>query len=92
VERARNQIGPHLATAEIIDQRIPVAVETLARIAVLVEVRAVEARETVGVIWEMRGDPVKDHTDPARWQASIKRAKSAQEPCRAVGAKRPIGW
>jgi hypothetical protein len=40
-------------------------VEALARVGVLVEVRAVEAREPVLIGGEVRGDPVEHHADAA---------------------------
>src|SRR5260370_41974589 len=55
IERARMQEIRHLAAAVIVNQRVPVAMDALARIGVLVERGAVEAAEPVRVGWEMPG-------------------------------------
>ena len=52
VQRARDQEALHLAAAEIVDQRVPVLVEALARILMLVERGAVELREAVRIVRE----------------------------------------
>ena len=49
-----------LGAAEVVDQRVPVAVEPQARVLMLVERRAVEAREPVRVGREVRRHPVHD--------------------------------
>ena len=75
VERVGDEEVRDLAAAEIVDQRVPVAVEAEARVLVLVERGAVEADEAVRVGREMRRHPVDDHAEPAWWQRSTKRAK-----------------
>ncbi len=55
----------HLVAAVVEDERAPVGVLTLARVAVFVEVRAVEIRQAVGVLREMARHPVEDHADAA---------------------------
>ena len=49
-----------LGAAEIIDRRVPVRLETLARVGVLVERGAVEMRQPLLVSREMRRHPVED--------------------------------
>ncbi len=53
-----------LPAAVIVDQRVPVLVKALARVGMLVEGRAVEAAEAVGVGREVAGHPVDHHADP----------------------------
>ncbi len=53
----------HLGTPEIVDVRAPVLMESLARIGVFVEMRAVEIREPVRITREMRRHPVEQHAD-----------------------------
>jgi hypothetical protein len=53
----------HLAPAVVVDQRVPVLVLALARVGVLVEMRAVEEAEPVRVAREMPRHPVEDHAD-----------------------------
>jgi hypothetical protein len=63
VQRARQQEVAHLVAAEVEDQRAPVGVGSAARVGVLEERRAVEARERPGVAREVRGHPVQQHPD-----------------------------
>src|SRR6185437_1510327 len=51
------------------DEGVPVAVEALARIEMLVERRAVETGEAVGVGREVRRHPVEDDAEPRRMRA-----------------------
>src|SRR5262249_10131134 len=69
MERARDQEALHLASPEIVDGSVPVLGETLARIEVLVEGSAVEARQTVRIGREMRRHPVEDEADAGAMQA-----------------------
>ena len=62
-QRVGQQEVADLVAAVVEDQRAPVAVLALARIGVLVERGAVEAREPVGVAREVGGHPVEDHAD-----------------------------
>ena len=64
-QRAREQEAAHLVAAVVEDVAVPVGVEALARIGVLVEVRAVEVGEAVLVGREVRRHPVEDHADAA---------------------------
>ena len=52
-----------LGAAEVEDQRAPVGVLAAARVAVLVERRAVEAGQRPRVLGEVGGHPVDDHAD-----------------------------
>ena len=68
VQRAGDQEALHLAAAEIVDVGVPVLMEAFARIEMLVERGAVEAREAVRVGREMRRHPVEDDADAGRMQ------------------------
>src|SRR3954467_260551 len=68
MQRARNQETLHLAAAEIVDECVPVLVESLARVGVLIERGAVETCESVRVAREMRRHPVEDDADAGRMQ------------------------
>ena len=63
VERVREQEVPHLVAPVVEDERAPVRMRAAARVLVLVERRAVEARERPLVAREVRGHPVEDHAD-----------------------------
>src|SRR5690242_17749785 len=63
IERARDQEALHLAAAEIVDESIPVLVIALARIEMLVERSAVEAREPMRIGREVSRHPVEDDAD-----------------------------
>jgi hypothetical protein len=69
VDRVRAQEVRDLPPPEVVDERVPVAVEAQARVLVLVERGAVEPGEAVLVRGEMRGHPVEDHADPGAVQA-----------------------
>ena len=56
---------PDLVATEIEHERSPVGVQAATRIVVLVQRGAVEAGERPGVVREVRGDPVEQHTDAA---------------------------
>ncbi len=62
--RARDQKAPDLVAAVVEDPALPVRMHALAGISVLVEMRAVESRQSEGVGGEVRRHPVEDHTDP----------------------------
>ncbi len=57
------QEAAHLVAAVVEDEPIPVGMKALARIGVLVEVRAVEVGEAVLVGGEVRGHPVENDAD-----------------------------
>ena len=63
-QRAREQEVGDLGAPVIVDQRIPIEVPRLARIGVLVERGAVEAREAVSVVRKMARHPVEDDAKP----------------------------
>src|ERR1700726_5296523 len=63
--RAADQEAPYLPPAVVEDQAPPVRLEAPARIGVLVEVRAVEERQGVLVVREVRRHPVEDDADAA---------------------------
>ena len=63
-QRVRQQEVADLVAAVVEDQRAPVLVLALPRIRVLVERRAVEARQAVRVLRKVSGHPVEDHAEP----------------------------
>ena len=58
--------GGDLLAAVIVDVGAPVLVKSLARIGMLVEMRAVEGAEAVRIVREMARHPVEDDADPGR--------------------------
>ena len=60
---ARHQEAAHFGAAVVEDVRLPVGMEALARVGVLVEVRAVEVGEAVRVGREVRRHPVENDAD-----------------------------
>mmetsp|Transcript_21602 Transcript_21602/g.51265 ORF Transcript_21602/g.51265 Transcript_21602/m.51265 type:complete len:788 (+) Transcript_21602:524-2887(+) len=64
VERTADQELAHLGAAEVVDQRVPVAVEAFLRVGVLVEPRAVEFGQAMGVGREVRRYPVQQQAQP----------------------------
>ena len=84
VQRAANQEVAHLVAPEVVDQRVPVAVQALAWIRVLVRRRAIEQREPVRIIGKVRRHPVEDHPEPMRMAGR----DQAREPSRITEATR----
>ena len=68
-QRVGDEEVPHLVAAEVEDQRAPVRVRAAARVGVLVERGAVEARERELVAREVRRHPVEDHAEAVAVQA-----------------------
>jgi len=66
--------------------------EALARIEILVERRAVEARQAVRVGREVRRHPVEQQADVRRMQRVDETGKDSGGPKRALGANMPSGW
>src|ERR1700759_519085 len=64
IDGARDEKSLNLGPAEVIDERVPVAVEALARIEMFVERSAVEPREPVSIVREVRRHPVEDDAEP----------------------------
>ena len=89
VQGAGDEKAAHLAAAEIVDQRVPVVMEALARVGMLVECRAVEMGEAVRIGREVGRDPVDQNAD-AGGVAGIDEAAEAlgrAEP--AAGGEHP---
>ena len=63
VQRVGQQEVADLVAAEVEDERAPVGVRAAARVLVLVQRGAVEARERPGVAREVRRHPVEEHAD-----------------------------
>ena len=61
--RARHQKAANFGASVVEDVRLPVGMETLPRIGMLVEMRAVEVGQAVRVGREVRRHPVEDHGD-----------------------------
>ena len=91
VQRAADQEAAHLGAAEIVEQRVPVGLVALARVGMLVERGAVEARQAVRVGRKMRRHPVENHADAGFVEAVDMAAKLSGGPRRAVGANWPSG-
>ena len=67
--------------------------EALARVGVLEQVRAVEVREAVLVVREVRRHPVEDHADAGLVQLVDERHEvRAATRSGVVGAKYPVVW
>ncbi|OPZ67730.1 MAG: hypothetical protein BWY83_02530 [bacterium ADurb.Bin478] len=65
--KPEDQIGDqkiaHFVAAVIENQRAPILVLALARVRVLVQMRAIEPGQTMAVAREMGGNPIDDHAD-----------------------------
>ncbi len=61
--RARREECAHLVAAVVEDGTLPLGMETQPRVRMLVEMRAVESREAVRIVREVRRHPVEDHAD-----------------------------
>src|SRR5579875_3167689 len=82
-ERVAEEIVPHLAPAVIVDERLPILMEALARIGVLVEMGAVEIAEPMGIRGEMPGNPV-DENAKALAMGAIDEAREARRLAEAA--------
>src|SRR5271157_4456313 len=58
-----DQIVLHFVAAVVVNQRAPVGVRTLARVGMLVEMRAVEQAEAVRVARKMSRSPIEENSD-----------------------------
>ena len=66
VEGVADQKVAHLGAAEVVDQRVPVLVETFFGVGVFIEMRAIEIGQAVRVTGEMRGYPIQNHAQSGR--------------------------
>ncbi len=64
VQRVAHKVVADLGAAIVVDQRVPVLMEALARVGVFVEVACRRTGQAVRVGWEMRRHPVEDHAQP----------------------------
>ena len=64
-----------LSAAVVVDQGIPVAVQALARIGMLIDMRPVEAGKAVGIVGEMTRHPIGDDFDAGGMEALHQSAK-----------------
>src|SRR5450830_311456 len=62
-QRTGDQEAAYLMPAQVIDQRIPVLMKSLARIAVLIQGRTIEVSQAVRIRRKMRRHPIEDDTD-----------------------------
>ena len=76
VQRARNEKTLHLAAAKIVDERVPVLMESLARIGMLVQRGAVEACKAVRVGREVCRHPIENDADASGVQRIDKARKA----------------
>ena len=65
----------HLVPFVVEDQALPLRVKTLARVCVLIEAGAIEAREPMRVIGKMGGHPINKHTNTCIVQCINHRCK-----------------
>ena len=86
-QRVGEQEVADLVAAVVEDERAPVGMRAAARVRVLVERGAVEAREREVVAREVRGDPVEDHAEPVLVQAVDERAEVVRA-CRSAASAR----
>src|SRR5512145_1168271 len=63
-QRAADQKTSHLVPAVIEDGGAPVRMEALARIGMLIEMRAIEKTQTMTIGREMGGHPIEYDADP----------------------------
>ena len=63
VQRRGQHKAVHLGAPEVVDQGVPVLVETFQRVAVLIQRRAIELCQAMGIRGKMRRHPVEDHAD-----------------------------
>ena len=93
VQRVGDQEVAHLLTSEVEDVGAPLGVLAALRVGVLVQRRAVEARQRPVVLREVRRDPVEDHADAGLVQPVDRSSGSSSGlPNRAVGAKYDVTW
>ena len=83
-ERVGNEKVLHFVAAVVVNQSAPVGVSALARIRVLVQMRAVELREAVGVTGKMRGRPIENYAD-ARDVAAVDEFHELRGRAKAAG-------
>ena len=79
-----NQEVAHLITAVVEDQRAPLLVLADPRIAVLIEVAAIEKGQAVGVFREVPGNPIEDHAN-AFGVAAVHEGAEFVERAKAAG-------
>src|SRR5258706_306980 len=84
VDRAGDQEATHLVAPEIVYCRVPVAVQTLARIFVLVQSGSIEAIQPMRVGGKMRRHPVDNHSD-AGLMGTIDELREALGPAKPRG-------
>ena len=86
IHRVAEQERPHLVAAVVEDQRAPLPVLAAPRVHVLVERRAVEARQPVGILGEVAGHPVEDHAE-ALLMAAIDEVAEVVRRAEAAGGR-----
>ena len=80
IQRAAREKIANLVAAEIVDKRVPVAMEPLACVGVFVQGGAVELCKSVRVARKMRGHPIEQHTEPHCVARRHKSRKSCRWP------------
>src|SRR5271165_32744 len=63
-QRAGKQEGAHFIALVIVNQGAPILMFSLARVCMLVKVRAVEERESVPILGEMGWNPIQYYPQP----------------------------
>ena len=69
VQAVADQKIAHLGAAQVVDQRIPVVVESFARIGVFIQMRAVKIAQAVRIGRKVRRHPVEQHAQAGRMAA-----------------------
>src|SRR5687767_4535942 len=62
---AAEKKAANLVSAVVEDQTLPVGMKSEPLVLMFVEMRTVEVSEPVLVLWKVRRNPVKNHSDPA---------------------------
>src|SRR3546814_81558 len=85
VQAAGEHEAMHLATTEVVDQRVPILMKTLARIFMLIQRGAIEMRKAMLIRWKVRGYPVEQHAD-------IGGMRTIDEATQAIRITEPGVW
>src|SRR5579875_1204593 len=79
-QRVGKQIIRNFVATIVEDAGVPVGMKALPGIGVLVEMRAVETRQAVLVVWEMPGNPIREDPDAHVVRAPDEPAKILRRP------------
>ena len=91
VQRVADQKIAHFIAAEVVDQGVPVGVETLAAVSVFVEVGAVEMGQPKVIGGKVRGHPIEQHTHACCVGALDEPHKTSRVAVACCGRVKPQG-